>query len=672
MFEIIQKIKRGFKKPLPVILERIGYEIRSEFDRFWEPYYPSILTKSSLLSKLQASNLDILWAKLSKIPYPATLNPISLENYEQITQKSPNWIFEAAEKALNHDVNLLGSGPIDLGSKIKWNKDYKTDILWENKYFRSISYSNLDKPSDVKFPWELSRMQWMVPLGQAYLLTQDEKYAEKVKSLLTDWISDNPFAKSVNWTCTMEVALRIVTWTWFFHIFSESNAWKDNSFREIFIKNLYLHAFFTERHLEKSDINGNHYTADATGLVFAGLFFGSSRISQRWQNLGWKILKEEIALQVFEDGVDYEASVPYHRLVQELFFFPALYRHQCGFDVSDFYKNRLKNMAIFTACYTRQDGGVPLWGDADDARTLPFGSQGINDHRYLLGLIGIYLKDQKLLNYFSGSNEEIFWVYGDKEENKLKTCLYAQQLPISTAFREGGFYIMRHQDSHVFIDCGPLGLKGRGGHGHNDILSFEAALCGVPLIVDCGAYLYTANYKERNNFRSTSYHNTPQIDGIEINRFIREDYLWNLHEDAQPIVYNWNCCEQYDLFEGSHTGYLKIDPSIELKRKILLDKKDFSVEIEDQFNAKNSYAVTIPFHFHPDVIISQISENEFSLKNGKKKISLIANLSSNGSVSIESARISPSYGIIKPTKKLVWSFEKSQSSFLKIKLTPLF
>ncbi len=35
---------------------------------------------------------------------------------------------------------------------------------------------------------------------------------------------------------------------------------------------------------------------------------------------------------------------------------------------------------------------------------------------------------------------------------------------------------MRNNVDHVFIDCGPLGLAGRGGHGHNDCLAFEAVL----------------------------------------------------------------------------------------------------------------------------------------------------------------------------------------------------
>ena len=81
---------------------------------------------------------------------------------------------------------------ISLGDSIEWNLDYKSAFSWKNQYFRSISYSDLGKPNDVKFPWELSRMQWMIPLGQAYLLTKDEAYAQKAKTLIESWIKRIP------------------------------------------------------------------------------------------------------------------------------------------------------------------------------------------------------------------------------------------------------------------------------------------------------------------------------------------------------------------------------------------------------------------------------------------------------------------------------------------------
>src|SRR5262249_10807817 len=149
-----------------------------------------------------------------------------------------------------------------------------------------------------------------------------------------------------------------------FHVFARSAAWSHETFRCRFLSTLYLHGDFTLRHIEKSDVNGNHYAADLGGLAFAGLFFDGIGDAARWAQIGWSGLVSELPKQVFADGVDYEASCAYHRLVFELFAWPALYRRCLGSNVPHEYAQRLLAMATFTAAYMRSDGSSPLWGDA--------------------------------------------------------------------------------------------------------------------------------------------------------------------------------------------------------------------------------------------------------------------------------------------------------------------
>jgi len=463
-------------------------------ERYWAPYRVRSFDQRALLQTTGYNRIDVLWDSLGKNTYPAFVERIDSNQLTQLCPDDPGRILSNATLALQHQVNLLGSGLVDLGEKIDWQRDYKSGIRWRLAYFHDLDYNNPDQPSDVKFPWEVSRMQWLIPVGQAYLLTGDEQYATFVRKILEDWIISNPYSYGVNWSCTMEVAIRIITWTWFFHVFHESAAWADLGFRTRFLSNLYLHGEFTERHLENSDINGNHYLADAAGLVFAGLFFGKGKAPRRWQQLGWKILTTELPRQVYPDGVDFEGSIPYHRLVLELFLLPALYRQAQGLEISGEYRDRLTAMAHFVTAYTRMDGSVPLWGDADDARVLPFGNQDINDHRYLIGLVGVAWQVSGLIDAFSGPRSEIFWLFGSAAAKLLPDTKEPVHVLTSKAFPAGGFYIMRNDRDHILIDCGPVGLAGRGGHGHNDCLSFEAVLDGIHLVSDCGAYLYTAPY----------------------------------------------------------------------------------------------------------------------------------------------------------------------------------
>lgn len=652
MPDLIGKIRRGLRKPPRVIVERLLAMARTQTERLRLPARVN-LSQQALLRELQAPSLEALWQHLIARPFPAWFGPVDGVEVDALCgAHERNALLAHAEKALAHRVDLLGSGPKELGAQIDWHTDFKTGLSWPPRYFADIDYNNSDRPSDVKVPWELSRLQWLMPAGQAFLLTRDDRYAAGVRDVLEQWMEANPCGGSVNWSCTMEAALRIFSWTWFFHVFHDAPSWCNADFRFRFLRSLYLHVEFTDRHIERSDVNGNHYTADAAALVVGGLFFGEGQGPQRWQQEGWRILCEEMPRQVFPDGVDFEASVPYHRLVAELFLWPAMYRTAHGLPIEPSYIDRLSAMARFSRAYSRTDGSVPLWGDADDARALPFGMQDINDHRYLHTLIGLYTGQQDLCHDNPAAVGEVLWTFGPAAVRRWIDSLPPP--PASQAFPDGGFYVMRSTRDHVFIDCGPLGLAGRGGHGHNDCLAFEAVLDGVPLISDCGAYLYTASFQERNRFRSTAYHNTPQIDGEEINRFIRPDYLWNLHYDAVPRVLEWHVEKDHALFVGEHQGYCRLASPVVPRRTIILDFESHALYIKDEFLGESMHDVAIPLHLAPGVEVSEPKGSELILSVGNKRFRVWWPVDSGYAVDIEDARVSPSYGVVQRSRRLVW------------------
>ena len=610
------------------------------------------MTPSRLLDELQAENLAALWARLASNPYPAWFpRPSDAGAVENVRPGESARILRAAERALRHEVTLLGLTNQNLGQSIDWHRDYKTGNRWPPAFYRRIEYAGLGQPSDVKIPWEISRLQWLLPAGQAYRLSGDDRYAAAVRAVLEDWIASNPFAWSVNWTCAMEVALRVLSWTWLFHACHDAPSWKDAAFRRRLLASLYLHGDFIEHHLEVSDVNGNHYTADAAGLAFVGLFFGEGASARRWAGLGWQILSDELPRQVTPDGVDFEASVPYHRLVLELFLLPALYRLRRGLEVETPYRERLIAMARFAQAYTRDDGSVPLWGDADDARALPFGDQDINDHGYLPALVGFGLGDPTLTARPGTGSGELVWLFGPDAVPPATDTLPS---PPSTAFPDGGFFVMRGSRDHVFIDCGPIGLGGRGGHGHNDCLAFEAVLDGVPLVTDCGAYLYTASVEWRNHFRATAQHNTPQVGGEEINRFIAADQLWTMHDDAKPELRLWQSGPDVDLFVGAHAGYRRLSPPVTPVRAVRLDKQRHILAIEDRFEGGFAHRARIPFHLAAGVTILDTTADGWVLGAGGRRFRVIA-ADDGWTRAMEDGWISPSYGVKVPTSVLVFS-----------------
>ncbi len=648
------RIVRILPKPFRLIVQRIWAELNAQTDRYRAPRRVRTFDADALLRATEAASLDVLWSRLAERLHAVPIRSISEADYERLCPDDGQRIFRAAEEAIARRVDVLGTGPIELGSPINWHTDFKTGHVFPAAFMRDITYTNLGCPSDVKVPWEISRLQWLIPVGQAYLLTSDDRYADAAREVLDDWIAGNPYAHSVNWACTTEVAMRIFSWTWFFHVFCRSGAWADQGFRARFIRTLFLHGEFTERYIERSDVNGSPVTAAAAALVFAGLFFGRGQAPSRWAGEGWRMLCEELPRQVFPDGVNVEASIACHRLVLELFFLAARYREACGLSVPDDYRARVVAMARFSFAYTRLDGTTPLLGDADDGRTLPFGGQALTDHRYLAGLVGAHWHITDLLEGFAGRSEEIFWTLGSRAAALVASRRRAPARAISAAFPHGGCYVMRNGHDHVFIDCGPVGQAGRGGHGHNDCLSFEASIDGCHLVSDCGAYLYTASVEERNNFRSTAYHNTPLIDREEVNRFIRPDFLWTLRDDAAPLVKVWQPGSARDVFVGTHSGYDRLASAVGPVRTIELDHELHRLLVRDEIAGAGDHLVTVPLHLAPGVEAGCDGVETVILRHGDRTFLLNWSSAEDWTLEVGTGRISPSYGLVQTTVRLLW------------------
>lgn len=661
--DLASRGRRILQKSPRYVIGRALQEGERELDRWLAPMRERAFNRRRLLAIAHASSVDELWERLRARPFPSWTSAMDPVEVDRVEPGESERVRRGARQACARIVDVLGSGAVPLGQPIDWARDYRVNMGWPRGFARSIDYVNRERPSDVKVPWEISRLQWLIPAGQAYLLDADEAYAQATRDVLLEWIEANPLAYTVNWSCTMEAAMRLFTWTWLFHVFSGSSSWSDEEFRTKFLANLYLHGDFTLRHIEKADINGNHYTADLAGLVMAGHFFGDVGDADRWRQTGWNGLEEEIEKQVYSDGVDFEASVPYHRLVFELFLWPALFRRSCGEGLSASYLLRLRAMAQFTLAYSRADGTSPLWGDADDARALPFGGQKLGDHRYLIGLTATAFGETQLAGRFGGSRSELLWIFGAEKAAAL-SAEPASPVP-SAAFPQGGIYVMRGTDHHVFIDCGPLGLAGRGGHGHNDALSFEAWLSGAPLVIDRGSFVYTASFDKRNEFRSTSSHNTPLVDRAEMNRFDANN-LWNMQNDARAECTSWQSDDVQDVFVGRHHGYRRL--GVDVARRIRLEKQSGCLEIVDTIDGRSEHEVIIPLHLAPDVVVD-CSGPEIRLRSAGRAFSL--NASGDGwQLEIEPTSISPSYGTLKPSQRLAWKRRGTLPAVLTVTIRP--
>ncbi len=615
-----------------------------------------------------------------------------LKEYRSIFSESHiQRVLRDAEEICGHVFDFQGSGKRKLGKKIPWRQDLSTGCQWPRHKSSEVPVM-IRRGSDIVRVWELSRFQWGPTLGKAYWLTEDESYVAEFMGLFQHWCRENPIGYGPNWITGQDAAIRAINWILTLTYIGDAGIISEKSWQDI-SRMLYLHGIFirqnlTIRHRGEKRITGNHYASQLLGLLFLGLLFAGSEKGKEWLEYSSNEIVHEMTEQVYPDGGQYESSIAcYHRFVMEHFLAAYLLFLRNHLPVSNDYLSRLEKMFGFVQGYTRPDGTVPLIGDTDDARLFKLmdnDSSHKNSHLYLLYVYkelfnkkGPDLSREQL-------GEESFWLlHRPAKENAVPVKSLSNGdmgFENSSSFPDSGFYFMKNRNSCMAISANPVGLKGKGNHKHNDILSFDLFLDGLNFIVDPGSYVYTSDPVARNMFRSTSYHNTIMVDDREINPFTKE-HLFQMDEKAYPIVRKWESGADYDYFEGAHSGYTRFADPVIHQRRILFLKKRNAWLIYDSILSSNGkvhaglndkatiHKISVFFHFaplelsvseenRPRIDLSCFEEYGFDLKNHNKIIPTAAGQRNDkagylqllvypvdAEITVKKGWISPSYGI---------------------------
>jgi len=295
----------------------------------------------------------------------------SSDRYRSLFAHHAQLVIQEADVFCHHIFDLLGSGPTRLSKdsrgyvSIDWHSDFKARYRWDPRaFYKHIRFGHVPGV-DIKVPWELSRFQHLNTLGQAFVLTGDKKYSNEFVSQITDWIDSNPVAFGVNWSCTMDVAIRVANWLVAYEFFERGDL--PDTFKQKLARSIYEHGVFIRGHLEYfKHLTTNHYIADLAGLFFIALYCPFFKESPAWLEFCVNELTKEIQKQVYDDGCDFEASTSYHRLVLEMLFYCELLGKRAGVKFPDIYREKVRQMFEFSLYCIKPNGKIPQIGDNDN------------------------------------------------------------------------------------------------------------------------------------------------------------------------------------------------------------------------------------------------------------------------------------------------------------------
>lgn len=505
---------------------------------------------------------------------------------------------EEARGVIAHRWPLLGYGVLEFGEEIDWLREPVSGARWGLEYHCEVRLVRGDG-SDVRVLWELNRLGQLLTLGRAYASTREEIFAEEFFAQVESWRAQNPVGFGPNWSCAMEAALRATNLLAAFELFRRSHALDESRLGSL-LALFDAHGRHIRRNLEYSYIaTGNHYLSDVAGLLWLGLCVPELAAARGWRDFALRELLRELDAQVLPDGADCEASTGYQRLVTELFLYSFILCRANNVEIEERHWSRVRSMLEYVRAYLRPDGRAPLVGDTDSGQVLPLVRRDADDHAHLLAVGAVVFKESKFKLY-DKAPPEVAWLLGTegvRAYEELETT--GPRAASSAVFEHAGTCVLREGDLYMMLNASGAGLKGRGAHGHNDALGIEVSACGVSFIADPGTYVYTSDLRARQEFRSTAYHSTVEIDGVEQNT-TDERTPFQLGDESRPRLLTFETDDERDGAVAEHYGYARLSAgAVTHSRGVTLNRAARCFLVEDSFEGAGEHEFRFVFHAAP-------------------------------------------------------------------------
>lgn len=324
--------------------------------------------------------------------------------------------------------------------------------------------------------YNLHYLEFLIPLAAEYHVTENEEYKKKYVEMLASWLEIAEENKDAYAPYTISMRIPNIL------IGMEMLGTIEEQLNEKIYESLYDQYKYLLHHLELA-LLANHYFENLKAIVIASILFGELDVYHKYFDL----LLKQIEEQILPDGLHFERSLMYHKIILEdiLRVYTVLRSSGHGMDAEKLL-TAIKSMAEAIGSLERGVDHTPLFNDAGDNVSKPTAA---------------------LLKVCKG-------ICGDIDTEKKE-------------FPNAGYYRLDNGNCTVLFDCGDIGAKYMAGHAHNDCLSFELCIDGKKIFTNSGTGQYQGSL--RQFFRSTMAHNTMMVDDRE------QSELWGEHRAARRI-----------------------------------------------------------------------------------------------------------------------------------------
>jgi heparan-sulfate lyase len=465
---------------------------------------------------------------------------------EKVQSLIENEKYEAASSALlDYFRNRSGvnNPEVDLNKvrisaeEQKWADDGLKHIFFVHKGYQPSYFYGEDidweywPVQDNELRWQLHRHKWWTPMGKAYKVSGDEKYASEWVKQYIDWIKKNPLltpTKAEQGAMDREMLKKLENVRYAWRPLEVSNRLQDQTaqfmyfvgsknftpeFLTEFLVNYHRHA---ERVMGNYSKQGNHLLFEAQRMIYAGAFFPEFKRAESWRKSGIGILNDEIKVQVYEDGFQYELDPHYHLASINIFIkgieIADVNGYKEEFPVS--YLETVEKMIMAVINYSFPNYQNPCFSDAKLDKKPEM------------------LKNYKRWAKVFPKNNQILYMATEGKKGELPAYL-------SKRYENSGFFIFRNgwkEDATVMVlKAGPPAFW----HNQPDNGTFELYVNGRNFFPDAGSYVYAGSAevnKERDWFRQTMVHKTLTLNNANIEQTDSKCLLWETGSNTEKLV----------------------------------------------------------------------------------------------------------------------------------------
>jgi hypothetical protein len=538
---------------------------------------------------------------------------------------------------LDDECVCLGYGVTSIPRGAGWRRDSFHDHSWPLAYFPRIDFVAEGIRCDVKVPWELSRMQFLIGLAEGAIFEPESAagYRSKFEDIVLDWIESNPVAYGVNWCCAMEVAIRAINLSLAFSVFADGLCVETS---ERIISALDDHTRFIARFPEKSDVAGNHYLADLAGAAFVPAVLGNTDAASR----ALDAFTEEAERQFEPEGFHIERAPIYHRLCLDLVACMAA----MAIRLDHLDKNRLLEIVDRGVELCRSiasiDGQLPVIGDCDSGHVLLLSDSA----RDFSGLDQFACRATGRRSAVTADLAHWLLAAADVAESAAPALYSAPRRPVAATDSQGGYLVARAGDLSVVMRAGPHGLRGRASHDHDDALSLWVNKCGRDVLAEEGCFSYTLDPNLRTRNIASSAHNVVQARGV--NRYGLAPGSISRSARGAPTASEWSHQIRNGMpsLSAALAVPVRAGQAFTMCRRVVTLTSSSSFCVEDAWALKHAGAAEILWHLGPGLRPQPGGTRDMKIGDESGEIAMTVAVETDATTSLETFdyEYSPVYG----------------------------